>query len=61
MIKKLSKKHDVLCTSRLYDEVSKLGKIRKLDLVRVGKHGGDEKYGKLEASIRSNEEIVVVN
>ncbi len=51
IIKKLSKKHDVLCTSRLYDEVSKLANIRKLDLVPVGKYGGDTKYGKLEASI----------
>lgn len=51
MIEKLRKKHDVLCTSRSYDEVSKLAKIRNFDLVCVGKHGGSEKYGKLEASI----------
>lgn len=51
IIKKLSKKHDILCTSRLYDEVSKLANIRNLDLVHVGKYGGDKKYGKLEASI----------
>jgi len=51
IIKKLSKKHDILCTSRLYDEVSKLANIRNLDLVPVGKYGGDKKYGKLEASI----------
>lgn len=51
MIKKLRKKHNVLCTSRSYDEVSKLAKIRNFDLVCVGKHGGNEKYGKLEASI----------
>jgi len=51
IIKKLSKKHVVFCTSRLYDEVSKLANIRNLDLVPVGKYGGDKKYGKLEASI----------
>ncbi len=50
MIEKLKKKHNVLCTSRSYDEVSKLAKIRNFDLVCVGKHGGNEKYGKLEAS-----------
>ncbi|MEK6869984.1 MAG: DUF354 domain-containing protein, partial [Thermoproteota archaeon] len=44
-------KHNVLCTSRSYDEVSKLAKIRNFDLVYVGNHGGSEKYGKLEASI----------
>jgi len=51
MIRELKKKHNVLCTSRSYDEVSKLAKIRNFDLVCVGKHGGNEKYGKLEASI----------
>ncbi len=50
MIKELRKKHDVLCTSRSYDEVSKLAKIRNFDLISVGKHGGSEKYGKLEAN-----------
>ncbi|TAK16553.1 MAG: DUF354 domain-containing protein [Nitrosarchaeum sp.] len=51
MIRELKKKHNVLCTSRSYDEVSKLAKIRNFDLVCVGKHGGNEKFGKLEASI----------
>jgi len=50
IIEKLRKKHNVLCTSRSYDEVSKLAKIRNFDLVCVGKHGGSGKYGKLEAS-----------
>jgi hypothetical protein len=40
-----------LCTSRSYNEVSKLAKIRKIDLIYVGKHGGGKKYDKLEASI----------
>ena len=51
MIEKLRKKHNVLCTSRSYNEVSKLAKIRNFDLVYVGNHGGSEKYDKLEASI----------
>lgn len=50
MIEELKKKHIVLCTSRSYDEVSKLAKIRNFGLVCVGKHGGNEKLGKLEAS-----------
>jgi len=33
IIEKLSKKHDLLCTSRDYDEVSKLAKIRNFDLI----------------------------
>ncbi|QLH10162.1 DUF354 domain-containing protein [Nitrosarchaeum sp. AC2] len=51
MIERLRKKHNVLCTSRSYNEVSKLAKIRKIDLIYVGKHGGGEKFDKLEASI----------
>ncbi|CAD6517034.1 conserved hypothetical protein [metagenome] len=50
IIEKLGKKHNVLCTSRSYDEVTKLAKIRNFNLISVGKHGGTEKYGKLEAS-----------
>lgn len=57
MIKKLRKKHVVLCTSRTYDEVSKLAKIRNFDLVLVGKHGGSEKYDKLEASVNRIKEL----
>ena len=51
IIERLKKNHNVLCTSRSYDEVSKLAKIRKIDLIYVGKHGGGKKYDKLEASI----------
>jgi len=51
IIEKLGKKHDILCTSREYDEVTKLAKIRNVDLVFVGKHGGSDKTAKLEASI----------
>lgn len=51
IIERLRKNHNVLCTSRSYDEVSKLAKIRKIDLIYVGKHGGSKKYDKLKASI----------
>ena len=51
IIKKLGKKHEFLCTSRIYREVTKLAKIRDFDLVIVGKHGGGDKKAKLEASI----------
>ncbi len=50
IIKKLGKKHEFLCTSRIYREVTKLAKIRDFDLVFVGKHGGGDKKAKLEAS-----------
>jgi len=51
IIEKLGKKHNILCTSREYEEVTKLAKIRDFDLVFVGKHGGSDKKAKLEASI----------
>jgi len=51
MISRFQKKHKVLCTSRNYREVKNLAKIRKLNLIFVGKHGGSEKYDKLNASI----------
>ena len=51
IIEKLGKKHDILCTSRKYREVTKLAKIRDCDLVLIGKHGGGDKKAKLEASI----------
>ena len=57
IVKKLGKKHDLLCTSRNYDEVSKLAKIRDFDLVFVGKHGGLDKKTKLEASIDRIEKL----
>ena len=51
IIEKLGEKHEILCTSRDYDEVSKLAKIRNFDLVYVGKYGGNERKSKLKASI----------
>jgi len=57
IIEKLGKKHDLLCTSRDYGEVSKLAKIRDFDLVFVGKHGGGDKKSKLKASIDRMEKL----
>jgi len=51
IIEKLGGKHELLCTSREYEEVSKLAKIRDFDLIFVGKHGGGDKKTKLKASI----------
>jgi len=51
LIQKLSKKHDLLCTTRDYREVKELAKIRKLDVVIVGRHGGGNKADKLLANI----------
>ncbi len=58
IVERLGKKHELLCTSRNYDEVSKLAKIRGFDLVFVGKHGGGDKKTKLEASINRIEKIL---
>jgi hypothetical protein len=57
IIEKLGEKHDFLCTSRDYGEVSKLAKIRDFDLVFVGKHGGGDKKTKLKASIDRMEKL----
>ncbi|AJM91348.1 DUF354 domain-containing protein [Nitrosopumilus piranensis] len=57
IIEKLGKKHQILCTSREYEEVTKLAKIRDFRLVLVGKHGGGEKETKLKASIERIEKL----
>ncbi len=51
MIRKLQKNNKLLCTSRNYREVVKLAKIRGINLVFVGKHGGSDKISKLDASL----------
>ena len=57
IIEKLGQKHDILCTSRQYNEVTKLAKIRHFDLIFVGKHGGGGKKSKLKASIERIEKL----
>jgi len=42
--------HDVLCTSRRYREVTQLASLNNLQLVIVGRYGGEERYDKLKAS-----------
>ena len=51
MMKKLSKKHRVLCTTRRYREVDHLIKIRKLRMQIIGKHGGSDNSDKLKANL----------
>jgi hypothetical protein len=51
MIRKLQKNNKLLCTSRNYREVVDLAKIRGINLVFVGRHGGSDKTGKLNASL----------
>jgi len=51
MIRKLQKNNKLFCTSRNYREVVELAKIRGINLVFVGKHGGSDKIGKLNASL----------
>ena len=51
ILQKLSENHDILCTSRSYNEVSKLSKIRNFNLISVGKHGGGKKSNKLNAHL----------
>ena len=57
IVERLGKKHDLLCTSREYHEVSKLSKIRRFDLIFIGKHGGGDKKSKLKASIERIEKL----
>jgi len=58
MIQRLKKNHTVLCTSRKYNQVTDLAKIRKQKLVIIGKHGGAEKHDKLDASLSRSKLLV---
>ena len=51
MIKRVKKNHTVLCTSRDYQQVTQLAKIRGLKLIIIGKHGGSRRDDKLNASL----------
>ena len=51
MIKRIKKNNIILCTSRDYDQVTQLERIRNLKLVIVGKHGGSKSHDKLNASL----------
>jgi len=58
MIKRLKKNHNVLCTSRKYNQVTDVAKIRKQKLVIIGKHGGAKKYDKLDSSLSRSKLLV---
>jgi hypothetical protein len=60
MIKKLQKNNKLLCTSRDYREVVELAKIRGMNLVFVGKHGGSDKIGKLDASLKRMNSLLTI-
>ncbi len=48
----MKKNYRIICTSRNYREVCQLAKIRKLNLIIIGNHGGGEKYNKLNSSVK---------
>ena len=58
IIQRLKKNHTVLCTSRKYNQVTELAKIRKQKLVIIGKHGGAKKHDKLNASLSRSKLLV---
>ena len=51
MIKRIKKNNTVLCTTRNYNQVTHLAKIRGLKLIIIGKHGGSKRHDKLNASL----------
>lgn len=57
LIKRLNKKHQLLCTTRDYREAKELARIRKLDVKIVGQHGGAEKSDKLLANIERMKDL----
>ena len=59
MIKRIKKNHTVLCTSRDYNQVTQLAKIRNLKLIIVGKHGGIKKHDKLNASLSRSKSLSI--
>lgn len=52
LIKRLRKNNQLLCTSRNYREVVELARIRHMNLIFVGKHGGANRSDKLDASLK---------
>jgi predicted glycosyltransferase len=58
IIQRLKKNHTVLCTSRDYNQVTQLAKIRNLRLVIIGKYGGAKKYDKLDASLSRSKLLI---
>ncbi|MGI0102953.1 MAG: DUF354 domain-containing protein, partial [Nitrosotalea sp.] len=52
MAQKLGKNHKILFTSRYYDQVVDLAKLKRVNLIIVGKHGGSGRKEKLKASAK---------
>ncbi|MDE1726123.1 MAG: DUF354 domain-containing protein [Thaumarchaeota archaeon] len=50
IVQKLGKNHKILCTSRNYREVVEIARIKHVNLLLVGKHGGSGRKDKLKAS-----------
>lgn len=57
ILKKFSKKHHILCTSRHYYEVSELAKIRNFELILVGKYGSN-RIEKLKESVDRTQKLL---
>ena len=57
MIRRTRKNHTVLCTSRDYQQVTQLAKIRGLKLKIIGKHGGTKRHDKLNASLHRSKSL----
>ncbi|QUC64480.1 DUF354 domain-containing protein [Nitrosopumilus sp. K4] len=57
IISKFEKKHQILCTSRHYNEVANLAKLRNFKLVLVGNHGSN-RVKKLEESIERTRKLL---
>ena len=51
IIKRIKKNHTILCTSRDYNQVIHLAKIRNIKLITVGKYGGLKRHDKLNTSL----------
>jgi uncharacterized protein len=58
MAQKLGKNHKILCTSRNYSQVVDLAKLKHVNLLVVGKHGGAGRKDKLKASAKRIERLV---
>ncbi len=52
LARKLGKNHKILCTSRNYGQVVDLAKLKHVNLIIVGKHGGSGRKEKLKASAK---------
>lgn len=51
MVRRLRRKHKVLCTSRRYREAAALARLRGLKVEQVGRHGGADPASKLAAGL----------